>query len=109
MRRSYKKIITKEVRTLAIFRKRKGVTQYEASKLCGWSSPTIGHIEQGRIELTEDRIKHIVAVYGRTMKEFYEAIRSEIMRDEVEAECAKLIQKLDDNRLMAVKGILEKF
>jgi transcriptional regulator with XRE-family HTH domain len=109
MRRSYKKIITKEVRTLAIFRKRKGVTQYEASRLCGWCSPTIGHIEQGRIELTEDRIKHIVAIYGRTMKEFYESIRSEIMRDEVEAECAKLIQKLDDNRLLAIKGILENF
>ena len=109
MRRSYKKIITKEVRTLVIFRKRKGVTQYEASRICGWCSPTVGHIEQGRIELTEERIKHIVTVYGRTMKDFYEAVRSNIMRDEVEAECARLIQGLDDNRLMAVKGILEKF
>ena len=108
MRRSYKKIITKEVRTLAIFRKRKGVSQYEASRLCGWCSPTIGHIEQGRIELTEERIKHIVTAYGRTMKEFFEAVRSDIMRDEVEAECARLIQRLDDNRLLAIKGILEK-
>ena len=109
MRRSYKKIVTKEVRTLAIFRKRKGVTQYEASELCGWCKPTVGHIEQGRIELTEERIKHIVTAYGCTMKEFYEAVRSEIMRDEVEAECARLIQRLDDNRLLAIKGILEKF
>jgi transcriptional regulator with XRE-family HTH domain len=109
MRRSYKKIVTKEVRTLAIFRKRKGVTQYEASELCGWCKPTIGHIEQGRIELTEERIKHVVTAYGRTMKEFYEAVRSEIMRDEVETECIRLIQRLDDNRLLAIKGILEKF
>jgi hypothetical protein len=43
------------------------------------------------------------------MKEFFEAVRSDIMRDEVEAECARLIQRLDDNRLLAIKGILEKF
>lgn len=109
MRRSYKKVITKEVRTLTIFRKRKGITQYEASRLCGWCSAAIGHIEQGRIELTEDRIKHIVTVYGRTMKDFYESVRSEIMRDDVEEECAKLIARLDDTRLLAIKGILEKF
>ncbi|PWU19422.1 MAG: hypothetical protein C5B49_05760, partial [Bdellovibrio sp.] len=109
MRRSYKKIITKEVRALASFRKRKGFTQYEASRICGWCQATIGHIEQGRIELTENRIKHIVAAYGFTMRQFYDSVRSEIMRDEVEVECARLIQKLDDNRLLAIKGILEKF
>lgn len=109
MRRSYKKIITKEVRTLICFRKRKEITQYQASALCGYSKPTIGHVEQGRVELTEHRIKHIVTAYGCTMKEFYEAVRSEIMRDEVEADCARLIQRLDDNRLLAIKGILEKF
>lgn len=109
LRRSYQTIVTKEVRALRVFRRRKGVTQYEASKLCGWSSPTIGHVEQGRIELTEKRIKRIISAYGFAMKEFYESVRSEIMRDEVETECAKLIQKLDDNRLLAIKGILEKF
>lgn len=109
LRRSYQKIITKEVRTLRYFRKRKDISQFEASKLCGWFHTTVGHIEQGRIELTEDRIKHIVTTYGFTMKEFYESVRSDIMRDEVEAECLRLIQKLDDNRLLAVKGILEKF
>lgn len=109
LRRSYKKIITKEVRTLRIFRKRKGITQSEASKLCGWFTTTIGHIEQGRIELPENRIKQIVTAYGFTMKAFYESLRSDIMREEIEAECAKLIQRLDDNRLLAIKGILEKF
>lgn len=109
LRRSYQKIITKEVRTLRIFRRRKEITQQEASKLCGWCSPTIGHIEQGRIELTEDRIKHILNAYGFTLKEFYESVRSDIQREQIEEECAKFIQRLDDNRLLLVKGILEKF
>lgn len=109
LRRSYQKIITKEVRTLGYFRKRKGLTQREASKLCGWFHTTIGHIEQGRIELTEKRIKHILNAYGFTLKEFYDSVRSEIMRDELEVECMKLIQKIDDTRLLAIKGMLEKF
>lgn len=109
LRRSYKKIITDEVRALRMFRKRKGISQYEASEICGWCSATIGHIEQGRIELTEERIKHILSAYGFTLKEFYESVRSGIKREEVEVECLKLIQRLDDNRLLAVKGILEKF
>lgn len=109
LRRSYKKLITDEVRALRIFRKRKGLSQYGASEMCGWSSATIGHIEQGRIELTEERIKHILGAYGFTLKEFYESVRSGIRREEVEEVCLKLIQRLDDNRLLAVKGILEKF
>lgn len=109
LRRSYKKIVTDEVRALRMFRKRKGISQYEASEICGWCSATIGHIEQGRIELTEERIKHILNAYSFTLKEFYESVRSGIKREEIEEECVKLIQRLDDNRLLAVKGILEKF
>lgn len=109
LRRSYKKIITKEVRALRAFRKRKGISQYEASKICGWFQTTIGHIEQGRIELTEDRIKHIITTYGFTMREFFDCVRSDIDRAEVESKCGTLIQKLDDTRLMAVLGILERF
>lgn len=109
LRRSYKKIVTDEVRALRMFRKRKGISQYEASRICGWCSATIGHIEQGRIELTEDRIKHILNAYGFTLKEFYESVRSGIKREDIEEECVKLIQRLDDNRLLAIKGILEKF
>ena len=109
LRRSYQRIITKETRTLKAFRIRKELTQYEASKICGWFQSTIGHIEQGRIELTEKRIKHILTCYGFTQKEFYDSIHSGIVREEVESECIKLIRKLDDNRLLAIKGILEKF
>jgi DNA-binding XRE family transcriptional regulator len=47
LRRSYKKIVTKEVKVLRIFRQRAGISQYEASRVCGWSKPTIGHVEQG--------------------------------------------------------------
>ena len=43
-RRSYKRIITKEVRVLKILRLMKNLTQDQASAVCGYSRPSIGHI-----------------------------------------------------------------
>ena len=63
-RRSYQKIITKEVRVLKVLRQMKKLSQARASSVCGYSRPTIGHIEQGRIELDRERIEHIVRAYG---------------------------------------------
>src|SRR5690606_22000837 len=48
-RRSYQRIITKEVRVLKILRQMKNLSQDQASSVCGYSRPSIGHIENGRI------------------------------------------------------------
>ncbi len=70
-RRSYQRIITKEVRVLKILRQMKNLTQDQASAVCGYSRPSIGHIENGRIELELDRINHIISSYGFvTSREF---------------------------------------
>ena len=63
-RRSYQKLITKEVRVLRILRELKNLSQDQASSLCGYSRPSIGHIENGRITLDQNRIEHIVESYG---------------------------------------------
>ena len=60
LRRSYKKIITNEVIALKRLRIRQSLNQYQASSKCGWWKGAIGHIEHGRIELHESKIKHIV-------------------------------------------------
>lgn len=59
-RRNHLKVITKEVRVLRVLRKRRGLSQYSASKLCGFAPSMFGHIEEGRIELRPDRIAHIL-------------------------------------------------
>ena len=69
-RRSYQKKITKECRVLKSLRRQKGITQDNASFLCGYSRPTIGHIENGRIELPPERIKHILECYGLKYSDF---------------------------------------
>lgn len=93
-RRSYKRIITKEVRVLKILRQMKNLTQDQASAICGYSRPSIGHIENGRIELDEDRIWHIVTSYCHEIGEFQRLMKEEVLRDEMLDFCFNKMRSL---------------
>lgn len=105
-RRSYKKIITKEIRVLKILRQMKNLSQDQASFVCGYSRPTIGHIENGRMELPENRIKHIVSCYGYSFVKFEELMKEEILRDKIIESCTKKILLLSEEKLKMVQTLL---
>ena len=109
LRRSYKKLLTKEVSVLKVLRKLKRISQYEGSFLCGYSKPTIGHIENGRIELSEVRIEHIVKSYGFTMDVYNHHLQSEKFITDIQDECIGVIQKLSEEQLKAVYPLLLTF
>ncbi len=93
LRRSYKKLITKECRVLKSMRRQKGFSQDHASHLCGYSRPSIGHIENGRIGLSKDRIIHIIESYGYKYQDFESNIEQEELRDQVIDNCFNKINK----------------
>lgn len=109
LRRSYKRLITKEAQVLRVLRKIRGLSQYHASAVCGYSRPTIGHIENGRIELPLERIEHVVNSYAFNMKDFNFHKNSDVLITDVIEDCTKLIGKLDLAKLKMVKTILENF
>jgi transcriptional regulator with XRE-family HTH domain len=82
-RRSYQRIITKEVRVLRALRRMEKLSQDQASSICGYSRPTISHIENGRIEIPLSRIRHIFLSYGLEFRKFEELMKEEVLRDEV--------------------------
>ncbi len=108
-RRSYQKVITKEVRILALLRKRKKLPQDKASALCGYSRPTIGHIENGRMEVPSERIRHIISCYGFSMDEFQNLMKEEILREDYLAECQELLAGLSEDRLKLMHAMLKSF
>jgi len=105
-RRSYKRIVTKEVRVLKILRNMNNISQDRASRLCGYSRPSIGHIENGRIEIPIDRIKHIVNCYGCSFAKFEELMKEEILRDEIIKMCTQKIITLSEEKLKMVQSLL---
>lgn len=106
LRRSYKKIISKEVEVLAILRKRLGISIQKACKLCGYNRSSIGAIENGRINLTENRVKHIVTSYGYKMKDYNNILTSKIDRIEIENLCVKKIQRLSDKKIETLSHLI---
>jgi ADP-L-glycero-D-manno-heptose 6-epimerase len=57
-RRNEYKVVSKEVRALRILRKRRGISQCEASRLCGYIPRRFSHLEAGRIKLEHVLIPH---------------------------------------------------
>jgi len=108
-RRSYKKLITKEVQVLKALRRMKGISQDQASSLCGYSRPSIGHIENGRIELDLDRINHIISSYGIDMSEFQRLMGEEVLRDEVLDKCLIKMMRLPEDKLKLIQALLQTF
>jgi len=108
-RRSYQRIITKEVRVLKILRQMKNLSQDQASSVCGYSRPSIGHIENGRITLDQNRIEHIVESYGLPMGEFHRLMKEEIIRDELLNSSFKIMKQLPEDKLKIVSGLLQSF
>ena len=109
LRRSYKKIITKEVKTLTVLRQLKGLNKYQASRECGYPKCTIGHIENGRIEMSPKRIRHIVESYGFTMSDYEYHLKSERFVTEIQEECMAIIKGLSEEKLKAVHPLLSTF
>ena len=106
LRRSYKKVITKEVQVLKTLRKMKAISQDQASSLSGYSRPSIGHIENGRIELDQDRITHIVSSYGFEMSEFQRLMSEEVLRDEILERCHSKMIRLSEEKLKVIQSLL---
>lgn len=109
LRRSYKKIITKEAKVLQVLRRLKKLTQYDASLLCDYSRTAIGHIENGRIEIPNSRINTIVESYGFEMKDFEYHMKAEVFVTEIQDDCINIIKGLSEEKLKAVYPLLSTF
>jgi transcriptional regulator with XRE-family HTH domain len=93
-RRSYQRIITKEVRVLRALRRMEKLSQDQASSICGYSRPTISHIE-----IPLSRIRHIVLSYWFEFRKFEELMKEEVLRDEVIELCHERMLRLSEEKL----------
>lgn len=101
-RRNLYKLVTKEVRAIRILRKRRGISQYKASEICGFKESTFGLIEAGRTDLTDTKIDHILCSLGYKRQDFDKIACADVIADEVISEINSLLEILDDQALHTV-------
>lgn len=99
--------ITRECKVLKEMRLMKNIDQYTASKMCGVGINTIGFIENGRVALTDKKIRAIVECYGLTMELFNQLLKISPLRHEMVEICQSIIGKMDENKLRVVMPMLQ--
>jgi transcriptional regulator with XRE-family HTH domain len=99
--------ITRECKVLKELRIQKGIDQYSASSLCGFGKNTFGWIENGRVTLTDKKIRHIVETLGFTMELFHQLLKVSPLRHEMIEQCQSIIEKMDENKLRIIMPMLQ--
>ncbi len=107
--RKYQKEISKASRVLKILRNMRGWSQSLAASKCKWSRSCIDHLENGRVELTLEKIDHVLKSYDCDRTLFQELMEATMLRDEVITEAMEILTKLDNDKLRAVKALLDNF
>jgi len=99
--------ITRECKVLKEMRLQKDLDQYSASKLCGFGDKRMGFIENGRVSLTDKKLRHIVESYSFTMEYFYQLLKLPQLRHEMVEDCQTYIESLDENKLRIIQPMLQ--
>lgn len=110
MKRSQQKRVTLDAKIVRYMRVSRGISQREASRKCSLSEAAIGHYEHGRMEVSAIRLAQFLKAYGYTMEEFEEYKSGKpIPVVSVKDECVNLLNRIDDQKLRAVYGVLTSF
>lgn len=109
-RRSDTKVETQEGRLLSYLRESRGLSMRMASKLVGYSSSTVNHAENGRMDLTHDLILRFLKAYGYSYEQFKGMLEGDFkIPEHNRSECISIIKRLDEKKLKTVKAFLMTF
>lgn len=99
--------ITRECKVLKEMRLMRNIDQYTASKDCGFGRNTIGFIENGRVTLTEKKVRHVVETYGFTMELFQQLLKQPLLKHEIIEQSQEILNRLDENKLRVIFPMLQ--
>ena len=107
LRRSYKKIVDRKVRAIISLRHLAGISQENASFKCGYARCQFGQIENGRVELSEKRVRHIISRLGFTMEHLQRELSGDKTSFEMRDECATILTRLTVEQLQTIFPLLK--
>lgn len=88
----------------------RGISQRVASKRCGLSAATVGHYENGRMEISDFRLNEFLKIYGCDRKDFDDYMNGkEVPIISVKEDCINLLGRIDEAKLRTVHAVLVGF
>lgn len=109
-KRSNQRRITRQSKILRFMRLSKNVSQARAALKVDCSEAAIGHYENGRMDVSELRLKELLYAYGYTRQEWDEYMNGRpIPNLSIKEECIQMLNKLDQNKIQTVHAVLAGF
>lgn len=110
MKRSQQRRITRTSKILRFMRVSKRISMREAGRRCNLSDSAINHYEHGRMDVPEQRLRHLVEAYGYSMDDFRAFSEGkEIPVLSIKDECVGLLELIDEAKLKTVHAVLTGF
>ena len=108
MHRTKFKLITPEAELLKRLRESRNLSLSEVAELAGKSIAWISHVENGRMDLTQDHLKILVAAYGHTARSFQTYLTGKAFLDSPSRkECLDTIHNLPDQHIEALLPLVQ--
>jgi len=102
--------VTRQAQVLKYLREAKKLSMRELATLAGVSSSTINHAENGRLDLKPDFVLKLLDIYGYSYSKFVDMCDGKIeVPEHLRSECIEMIKRLKEEKLKAVRAILQSF
>ena len=106
LKRSQQKIITRDAQILRHMRLSKGMSLNMAGKSVRISGSAIAHIEQGRMDISRERMKTLVAAYGYKIEEFLEFHDGKPIPANLRDECIILLRRCEESKIQMLHPLI---
>ncbi len=108
MHRTKYKRITPEAELLKRLRTSRHLSMSEAAEIAGKSVAWISHVENGRMNVTEDHLKILIPAYGQTDRSFRAYLNGNAYVDSpARKECLDTIHDLPDQHINALLPLVQ--
>ena len=88
----------------------RGISQRETGRRCDISEAAVGHYENGRMDVSSERLRQFLTLYGYALAEFDDYVNGKPLPViSVKDECLRLLNALDEQKLRAIHAVLVSF
>lgn len=109
MHRTKTKQITPEAIMLKRLREGRGLSMAQAAALASKSISWVSHVENGRVDVSNDHYRTLLPLYGQTLKSFQSYLSgAAFVASPTRTECLDFLQSMSDDLLEAIHPVLAK-
>lgn len=104
--RSKQKRITQDAKILRHMRLSKGYSLNRTGRLVKISGSAVAHMEQGRMDISRDRMNTLIVALGYTNEDYLDFCDGRELPRNLREECILLLRRCDDSKIQMLHPVI---